>query len=42
MSQDFPNGSAHCPTDTNYCCACVYWSGRRNVKYDLVEFDMLP
>ena len=40
MSQYFPNGSTVCPIDSPYCGACVYWSGRRNVMGDLVEYDI--
>lgn len=40
MSSLFPNGNTSCTKDTNTCGTCVYWSGRRNVLGELVEYDV--
>ena len=40
MSNFFPNGSTVNTKDDPRCGACVYWSGKRNVVGDLVEYDL--
>ncbi len=40
MSNYFPNGSTTTTTDNPRCGACVYWSGKRNLIGDLVEYDL--
>ena len=38
MSSLVPHGNTSCTKDTNTCGTCVYWSGRRNVLGELVEY----
>ena len=39
MSNYFPNGSTTSTIDNPRCGACVYWSGKRNLIGNLVEYD---